>query len=59
MRNDYPDAQPLSLKEISDRDTVLLAADVLTRAALGSEWTLEAHRLLKRALLGIVDGVRP
>lgn len=59
MRNDYPHAHPLSDATIAERDTVLLAADVLVRAALGSEWTLEAHRLLKRALLGIIDGVRP
>ena len=45
-------------KRAFERDTVLLAADVLARAALGSDWTLEAHVVLKRALLGIVDGVK-
>ena len=45
-------------RQMADRDMVLLAADVLARAALGQDWTLEAHILLKRALLGIVDGVK-
>lgn len=46
------------VRQQQERDAILLAADVLARAALGDDWSLEAHTVLKRALLGIVDGVR-
>lgn len=47
-----------SRAHIRERDAVLHAADALTYAILGQDWSFDAHKAIKGQLLDIIDNVR-
>lgn len=46
-------------KEIKERDAVLLAVDALTHALLGQAWDIDAHMVIKRQILDIIEQLDP
>lgn len=48
----------MSRANIRERDAVLHATDAITYALLGEAWSFDAHRVVKRGLLDIIDNAR-